>query len=236
VTSRPRKTVNLAGVLLLLPACARAQSVSAIPKLDKASLVGSWYEAARLPNKREKHCAADAIELIALGDKPTQLQLVDACTDVKGYKDSWNFTTVKDNGSGALKVRTYFPLTRKYWVVAVGPIVPVTATPAAKKEDPTAVSANPASSSTTATTPDASAGGMPAATAANGAVMPHIAPPPPPPSTGYAWTLIGTPNHKSLWIYTRELKPSDEELASIRAQAAAMGFDVSKLISGPQSK
>ena len=234
MTSRPRKTVNLAGALLLLSTCAHAQSVSAVPKLNKASLTGSWYEAAHLPNRREKHCAADAIELIALGDKPTQLQLVDACTDVKGYKDSWSFTTVKDNGSGALKVRTYFPLTRKYWVVAVGPIVPVTATPAAKKEDPTAVVANPAANSTTGTTPNPSAGEMPAATQAAGAPMTHVAPPPSPPPTGYAWTLIGTPNHKSLWIYTRETNPSDEELADIKTRASAMGFDISKLVKTPQ--
>jgi lipocalin len=222
--------------MLLLSTCAHAQTVSAIAKLDKASITGSWYEAAHLPNKREKHCAADEIELIALGDRPTQLQLVDACTDIKGYKDSWNFTTIKGNGSGALKVRTIWPLTRKYWVLAVGPIVPVVATAAVKKEDPTSIVVSPASNSTTSTTPDASAAGMPSATDANGAVMTHVAPPPPPPPTGYAWTLIGSPNHKSLWIYTREAKPSDNELADIKSKAAAMGFDMAKLVVNPQSK
>jgi lipocalin len=231
------RTAVCAVVLASVMPCVWSQGVSAVATLDRKSLTGSWYEIARLPNKREKHCAADAIELIALGDKPkTQLQLVDGCTDVKGYKDQWNFTATskKRDSSGALKVG-FFPLSRKYWLIATGPVVPVEALPSAKK-DPTPVVANPASASTTSQQPDASAGAMPKATEVNGAPMPQVAPPPPPPPTGYAWTLFGTPNHKQLWIYARKQILDGAELDQIKAQASAMGFNSAKLITSPQTQ
>ena len=235
----PRVHIPLLAVTLaaLATPCAHAQGVVAVAKLDKRALTGSWYEIARLPNKRQKHCSADAIELIALGDKPTQLQLVDACTDVKYFKDQWNFTATNKNPStGAWKVRTIFPFSRKYWVLAVGPLIPIAAPPTIPKPEAPPVVANPASDSTTSTQPDASSGAMPAPTQANGAPMANVAPPPPPPPTGYAYTLIGSPNHKQLWIYARTATLDPTSLNQIKTQASAMGFNPAKLVATAQSK
>jgi lipocalin len=238
VTKHRYNSAILAAILATAATpCVHAQGVSAIPTLDRKSLTGNWYEIARLPNKREKHCAADPIELIALGDKPqTQLQLVDGCTDVKGYKDQWNFTAAskKKSTSGALKIG-FFPLSRKYWIIATGPIVPVEPLASAAK-DTTPVSANPASDSTTSKQPDASAAPMPKATEVNGAPMPQVAPPPPPPPTGYAWTLIGTPNHKQLWIFARTQTLDSAQLDQIKTQASAMGYKADKMITTPQAQ
>ncbi len=46
----------------------------------------------------------------------------------------------------------------------------------------------------------------------------------------YQWALVGSPNHKSLWLLTRAAKPDPQTIASIQAKAGALGFDTSKLI------
>jgi apolipoprotein D and lipocalin family protein len=50
----------------------------------------------------------------------------------------------------------------------------------------------------------------------------------------YAWMLVGTPNHHSLWIlsHTKTLPP--DTLTAITAKAAAEGYDTSRLIHIPQ--
>lgn len=44
------------------------------------------------------------------------------------------------------------------------------------------------------------------------------------------WMVVGTPNHKSLWLVTRTQNPPPEAVSEMRARAAAEGYDVSKLI------
>ena len=50
-----------------------------------------------------------------------------------------------------------------------------------------------------------------------------------------AWIVVGTPNHKKLWIYAKSSKLAPDLLASLKAVAGAQGYDVAKLIMGPQS-
>jgi len=99
-----------------------AQSVTALPHLDVNKLSGAWFEIARYPNKREKLCAADAQELVALDDKARHLQLVDSCTAAKGYSVVHNYSAKIDKQTdGKLKIPTFFPLARPYWVLALAP-------------------------------------------------------------------------------------------------------------------
>jgi apolipoprotein D and lipocalin family protein len=51
---------------------------------------------------------------------------------------------------------------------------------------------------------------------------------------GYNWVLVGTPNHKSLWILSRLPTIPPDQLAEIKSKARAQGFDISKLIAIPQ--
>ncbi len=44
-----------------------------------------------------------------------------------------------------------------------------------------------------------------------------------------AWAVMGTPNHKQLWVLSRASNLGASELAAARGTAAAAGFDVGKL-------
>ena len=48
------------------------------------------------------------------------------------------------------------------------------------------------------------------------------------------WSLVGSPNHKTLWIYSRKAGMTPEVLAEVRAKAVAQGFPVEKLVMTPQ--
>lgn len=47
----------------------------------------------------------------------------------------------------------------------------------------------------------------------------------------YDWALVGSPNHKALWILSRKSMMDPNVLSSIEGQAAAQGFETSKLVS-----
>jgi apolipoprotein D and lipocalin family protein len=51
----------------------------------------------------------------------------------------------------------------------------------------------------------------------------------------YDWALVGNPNHKELWIFSRTPAMSPDVLAAIKSQAVAQGFSAAKLISTPQT-
>jgi apolipoprotein D and lipocalin family protein len=99
-----------------------AQGVTALPHLDVKNLSGAWYEIARYPNRREKECISDSQELVASDDKPRRLQLVDSCTAAKGFAVVHNYTAKIDKQTdGKLRIPTFFPMARPYWVLAMAP-------------------------------------------------------------------------------------------------------------------
>jgi apolipoprotein D and lipocalin family protein len=46
----------------------------------------------------------------------------------------------------------------------------------------------------------------------------------------YEWALVGTPNHRSLWVLSKSTVVTPEALAAIEARAAAQGFNTAKLV------
>ena len=46
----------------------------------------------------------------------------------------------------------------------------------------------------------------------------------------YDWALIGSPDHKTLWVFSRTAAAKPGAMAQIGAKAALNGFDVSKLM------
>jgi apolipoprotein D and lipocalin family protein len=46
----------------------------------------------------------------------------------------------------------------------------------------------------------------------------------------YSWALVGTPNHKSLWILSHTPTLAPDILTGIQSQATAQGFNTAKLI------
>lgn len=51
----------------------------------------------------------------------------------------------------------------------------------------------------------------------------------------YQWAVVGTPNHKQLWVYARTVTLDAGVMAGLQSKAAAQGFDVAKLVMTPQS-
>ncbi len=49
----------------------------------------------------------------------------------------------------------------------------------------------------------------------------------------YDWALVGSPNHKTLWVLSRTAAIKPEDLAEAKAKASAQGFDTAKLIIAP---
>lgn len=52
----------------------------------------------------------------------------------------------------------------------------------------------------------------------------------------YEWALVGSPNHKSLWMLSREAEISPELYAQLEGTARAQGFPVEKLVRAVQPK
>jgi apolipoprotein D and lipocalin family protein len=46
----------------------------------------------------------------------------------------------------------------------------------------------------------------------------------------YSWALVGTPNHKSVWILARAITLPPDVLAAIQAKASTQGFNTAKLV------
>ena len=115
----------LAAATLPASSAAYAQgSAVAVPQLDSKQFVGSWFELAHLPDKKEKACLADALTLFTLVDKPFHFAQVDSCRLKDGTTDARNYTgatRIKKTWTGQLKIWTVWPLSRKFWVLAVGP-------------------------------------------------------------------------------------------------------------------
>lgn len=153
----------------------RAQTVTPVPQSDLDRFVGTWYEIARYPNKREKKCVGNAFDLIARGEKSKHLLLVSSCAIGGGFLDVRNGTIKPQgkSGDGKLKVSFLWPFSTQFWVLALAP--------------------------------------------------------------EQAWSLVGSPNHKNLWILSRTPLLSPEVLADIRAKAAAQGFAPDKLLMTPQT-
>lgn len=160
------------GLLCLLMAVAPVsfgQAATPIPKLDLNRFTGTWYEIARYPNKREKHCIGDVFVEIALADKANRFQFIRSCAIKNDDREAINGNGRQDkSGDGKLKVSFLWPFSDKYWVLALSP---------------------------------------------NG-----------------EWALVGSPNHKNLWILSRTKTIGSEMLTEVEAKATAQGFSSAKLI------
>ncbi len=50
----------------------------------------------------------------------------------------------------------------------------------------------------------------------------------------YEWALVGSPNHKLLWVLSRSPSLAPEVLIAIEAKATAQGYEASRLVAVPQ--
>jgi apolipoprotein D and lipocalin family protein len=52
----------------------------------------------------------------------------------------------------------------------------------------------------------------------------------------YAWAVLGSENHKSLWVLAKGPTAAADQVAEILARVAAAGFDVTKLVTPPAAR
>ncbi len=50
------------------------------------------------------------------------------------------------------------------------------------------------------------------------------------------WALVGSPNHKTLWVLARKPALPDDVMAQVKAKATAQGFDAAKLVTQRQGR
>jgi apolipoprotein D and lipocalin family protein len=101
---------------------ASAQSATAVPQLDPKRLIGTYYEIARYPIRREKECLGKEMVLYALGDKHNSLQIVTACQLKEDVTTYWNSQgKFSDSADGKIRLSAFWPFTTKYWVLAIAP-------------------------------------------------------------------------------------------------------------------
>jgi apolipoprotein D and lipocalin family protein len=122
----PRIAANLlqSALLPLLFAAPRASAQRATPvaQLDPNRLIGTYFDIARYPIKREKHCVGEEMVLYALGDKPNTVQIVTSCQLKGNTSDSWNASgKFSLAGNGQLKLSAIWPFTTRYWILALAP-------------------------------------------------------------------------------------------------------------------
>ncbi len=119
--------VVLLGATLVLGRDARGQAaagqaVTAVPSLDTKRLAGTWYEVSRYPTKFESRCAAQSTVLFAEGDKPRAIQIGTFCPGKNGSQQEYTTTgQVNKKAEGEIKFGLIWPLTQKYWVLALAP-------------------------------------------------------------------------------------------------------------------
>ena len=113
----------LAGVSMLVSAVSgHAQAVTAVPTLDLTRFLGQWYEIARLPNKAEKKCAANAFALYAASEKAGHFSEVHSCLVTPGDHDIANQDGRQDKSAdGKLSVKHLVFLHQKEWILAIDP-------------------------------------------------------------------------------------------------------------------
>jgi apolipoprotein D and lipocalin family protein len=123
-SSSLKTTCVVALFALALANVASAQQAKPLPQLDDTKITGAFYQIARYPDKREKHCVADSYEMVARGDKLNTLLLVDSCKTKGSYNEIRNITAkrqYKTVTDGRFKITTFWPLSRKYWILAISP-------------------------------------------------------------------------------------------------------------------
>ena len=124
MTDAYRSKIAAATLLFALgiPHPASAQRVAAVPLLDLASFMTSWYEIAAFPVRAQKHCLSNTLVLYALGDKKNSFTVVTSCQIKDANPDYWNASgKLGAAGDGRLKLSHWGIFHARYWVIATGP-------------------------------------------------------------------------------------------------------------------
>jgi apolipoprotein D and lipocalin family protein len=112
-----------------LPAQTRRPAPRAVEKVDLRRYAGRWYEVARLPNAREKHCVSDVTVRFTTRDAG-HMDVVGSCRASDGKtRETRGVGRIRGTGSsGRLEIRyapaffSFLPQVWKdHWILGLGP-------------------------------------------------------------------------------------------------------------------
>jgi apolipoprotein D and lipocalin family protein len=123
VRIKTRRVLRGAGLGAVLWATTAWGQVTAVPRLDFGKFAGAWYQIEKFPTKKEKACAGNAVVMFTKSEKPYRFDVVRSCTTKDDTADTVNMVGRMENksGDGRLKVGLFWPVLRRYWVLATGP-------------------------------------------------------------------------------------------------------------------
>jgi apolipoprotein D and lipocalin family protein len=111
----------LSALIAAVPSAA-AQAASAVARLDPNQLLGTYYEIARYPIRREKQCVGNELVLYALSDKKRSIEIVTTCQVKNDNSIGWNSTgKFSKAGDGKIKLGWVWPFTTNYWILDLAP-------------------------------------------------------------------------------------------------------------------
>ena len=126
-------TLLIATAVVTLPSASRAQPRRPLPraveKVDLKRYAGRWYEVARLPNTREKHCVSDVTVQYLMRDAG-HVDVVTSCRTSDGKMRETRGVGRRRGGtsSGRLEIRyapaffSFIPRVWKdHWILGLGP-------------------------------------------------------------------------------------------------------------------
>ena len=115
-------TMAAAAMLMGTAGAGRAQAVTPVAQLDLNRFLGQWYEIARLPDKPQKKCSANAFRLYAASDRKGRFSEVQSCLVTPGDHNIDNLNGRQDkSGDGKLTVKYFVLLKHKRWILAIAP-------------------------------------------------------------------------------------------------------------------
>ncbi|ARP83813.1 hypothetical protein CAL12_25380 [Bordetella genomosp. 8] len=109
----------------LLPAPAIADKLPAptpVPSVDVRSILGKWYEIARLPRFYQRYCVSDSIAQYVARDERT-ISIENSCRTKDGDIRTAHGTAHLLPGSNNAKLEVTFlpPFSSDYWIIGLAP-------------------------------------------------------------------------------------------------------------------
>lgn len=115
--------IAAAALAALLTACASRPApapMTTVPSVDISRYTGTWHEAARLPNRFQRHSDRDTTATYTL--RPDgRLTVLNATTRADGARKQIRGTAsvVPGSGNARLRVTFFWPFTGDYWIIGL---------------------------------------------------------------------------------------------------------------------
>lgn len=104
----------------LLFVLAAAEPLTTVESVDLARYAGTWFEAARTPNRFQKKCAGDVRATYTV-EGPEKVRVVNQCRKANGETSIAKGWAKVGESTAKLRVSFFWPFYGDYWVLALDP-------------------------------------------------------------------------------------------------------------------